>query len=62
MGGGEDESANLARAIQGCARAGKIRTAQLRGKRSTVLPMGRENRLADVELLRSQIALPETAD
>ena len=59
---GDAESAKLARSIQGCAGVGKIRTAQLRGKRSAVRPMGRGTRLADVGLLRSQIALPETAD
>ena len=59
---GDAESAKLARSIQGCAGVGKIRTSQLRGKRSAILPMGRGTRLADLQLLSSQIALPETAD
>ena len=59
---GNAAAAKLARTIKGCAGSDQVRTAQLRTTRTAVLPLGRGTRLADLKLLKSQVALPETAD
>lgn len=58
----QQEAAKLARSITGCAGSDTVRTAQLRAARQTVLPLGRGTRLADLEHIRFQVPLPETAD
>ena len=58
---GDPISAKLARKIRGCAEVGRARTPQLRSTHASILPLGRGTRLADMQQIRSQIALPETA-
>lgn len=60
--GSYQAEARQARAIAGCATSQAIRTASLRRVRSTVVPMGGSAGLADLDHLRQQSPLPETAD
>ncbi|MEM6496187.1 MAG: tetratricopeptide repeat protein, partial [Pseudomonadota bacterium] len=55
--------AKAARDIQGCAKPGYVRTANLRtAQRATIMPMGRGTKLTSLDVLRVQTPLPETAD
>ena len=58
----DKQQATIARAQTGCARSGQSRTAALRVARRSLEPVPQNSWLADLDHLRKQSPLPETAD
>jgi tetratricopeptide (TPR) repeat protein/CHAT domain-containing protein len=58
----DKDQAALARAHKGCAQAVTLRTAALRGASRGLMPISQQAGLADVDQIRRQSPLPETAD